>query len=120
MKLEQLVVLAALAPGAAWAADFSGTWRITNVFNGNPGIITCTIVQAGDTLSGRCKPEIAGIEPSELAGAVNGNSAKWGYDVVFNGNAARVDYTADLEKDGALAGSVLRNGSASPMTAVKQ
>jgi hypothetical protein len=69
MKLERLVVLAALAPGAAWAADFSGIWRITNVFNGNP---------------------------------------------------ARVDYTADLEKDGTLAGRVLRNGSASPITAVKQ
>jgi len=27
---------------------------------------------------------------------VNGNSAKWGYDVVFNGNPARVDYVADL------------------------
>ena len=118
--LKQLVALAALAPSAAFAADFSGTWRITNVFNGTPALITCTIVQAGDTLSGQCKPEIAGIEASDLTGAVNGTSAKWGYDVVFNGNPARVDYTADLKNDGTLAGSVLRNGSASPMTAVKQ
>jgi len=120
MKLERLAVLVALAPSAAWGADFSGTWHITNVFNGTPGIITCTIAQAGDRLSGQCKPELAGIEATELAGAVDGNSAKWGYDVVFNGNRARVDYTADLKNDGTLAGSVLRNGSASPMTAVKQ
>ena len=120
MKLERLVILAALAPGAALAADFSGTWRITNVFNGAPGIITCTIAQAGDALSGTCKPELPGIAASELAGAATGNSAKWGYDVVFNGNAARVDYTADLKSDGTLAGNVLRNGSPSPMTAVKQ
>jgi hypothetical protein len=39
---------------------------------------------------------------------------------VFNGNPARVDYTADLKNDRTLAGSVWRNGSASPMTAVKQ
>ena len=91
MKLKQLVVLAALAPNAAFAADFSGTWRITNVFNGAPAIITCTLAQAGDALSGTCRPEIPGIEPSELAGAVSGNSAKWGYDLVFNGNPARVD-----------------------------
>jgi hypothetical protein len=120
MRLKPLVALAALAPSAAFAADFSGTWRITNVFNGTPAVITCAIVQAGDTLSGTCKPEIAGIEPSQLAGAVNGNSAKWGYDVVFNGNAARVDYVADLAADGTLKGSVLRNGSPSPITAVKQ
>jgi hypothetical protein len=120
MKLKHLVALAALTPSALFATDFSGSWRITNVFNGTPGIITCAIVRAGDTLSGTCKPEIAGIEPSELAGAVNGNSATWGYDVVFNGNAARVDYVADLAADGTLKGSVLRNGSASPMTAVKQ
>jgi hypothetical protein len=120
MKRRSLIVLAALVPSAAWAADFSGTWRITNVFNGNPGIITCAIAQAGDTLSGTCKPEIPGIEPSALAGSVTGNSAKWGYDVVFNGNQARVDYTADLASDGTLKGNVLRNGSPSPMTAVKQ
>ena len=120
MRLKPLVALAALAPSAAFAADFSGTWRITNVFNGAPAIITCAIVQTGDTLSGTCKPEIAGIEPSQLAGAVNGNSAKWGYDVVFNGSAARVDYVADLAADGTLKGSVLRNGSPSPITAVKQ
>jgi hypothetical protein len=123
MKRRCLVLLAALAPSApsaAWAADFSGTWRITNVFNGTAGIITCTIAQAGDTLSGQCKPELPGIEPSQLAGTVTGNSAKWGYDVVFNGNAARVDYTADLKSDGTLAGNVLRNGSPSPLTAVKQ
>lgn len=120
MKRKWLMALAALAPSAAFAADFSGTWRITNVFNGTPGIISCTIVQAGDALSGKCRPEIAGIEASDLAGAVSGTSARWGYDLVFNGNPARVDYVADLQNDGTLNGSVLRNGTASPMTAVKQ
>jgi hypothetical protein len=40
--------------------------------------------------------------------------------VVFNGNAARVDYVADLAADGTLKGSLLRNGSPSPITAIKQ
>ena len=51
---------------------------------------------------------------------VEGSSAKWGYDVVFNGNPARVDYVAELAADGTLKGNVLRNGSPSPITAVKQ
>ena len=120
MKLGRLVAVASFVPSAAWAADFSGTWRIDNLFNGASAIISCTLVQAGYTLSGSCKPDIPGIAPSELKGTVEGSSAKWGYDVVFNGNAARVDYVAELAADGTLKGSVLRNGSPSPITAVKQ
>ena len=120
MKLKQFVVLAALVPGAAWAADFSGTWKIDNLFNGSFAIITCTLVQMGNALSGSCKPEIPGIPGTELSGTVDGSSAKWGYDVVFNGNPARVDYVAELAADGTLKGNVLRNGSPSPITAIKQ
>ena len=94
MKLATLIAMGALVPGAAWAADFSGTWRIDNLFNGASAIITCTLVQAGNALSGSCKPEIPGIAASDLTGTVDGSSAKWGYDVVFNGNPARVDYVA--------------------------
>ena len=120
MKLAKLVAVAALAPSVVWAADFSGTWRIDNVFNGASAIITCTLAQAGNTLTGNCKPEIPGIAPSELKGTVDGSSAKWGYDVVLNGNPARVDYVAELAADGTLKGNVLRNGSPSPITGVKQ
>ena len=120
MKTATLAALVVLAPGAAWAADFSGTWRIDNLFNGASAIITCTLVQAGNALTGSCKPEIPGIAASELKGTVDGSNAKWGYDVVFNGNPARVDYVAELGGDGTLKGNVLRNGSPSPITGVKQ
>lgn len=120
MKLRQFIAVAAAAPSVAWAADFSGTWRIDNLFNGASAIISCTIVQAGNTLSGSCRPEIPGIAASDLTGAVDGAGAKWGYDVVFNGTPARVDYVAELLADGSLKGSVLRNGTPSPITAVKQ
>jgi hypothetical protein len=119
-RLVGVVAVVALAPSAAWAADFSGTWRIDNLFNGASAIIVCTLVQDGNALSGSCKPDLPGIAPSDLSGAVDGSSAKWGYDVVFNGNPARVDYVAELAPDGTLKGNVLRNGSPSPITAVKQ
>jgi hypothetical protein len=120
MKLKHFAAMVALAPSTAWAAEFSGTWRIDNLFNGASSIITCTLVQDGNTLAGSCKPEIPGIAPSELSGTVDGSSAKWGYDVVFNGNAARIDFIAELGPDGTLTGDVLRNGSPSPITAFKQ
>ena len=120
MKVAMFTAIVALVPGGAWAADFSGTWRLDNLFNGASAIITCTLVQNGNALTGNCKPEIPGIAPSELKGTVDGSSAKWGYDVVFNGNQARVDYVAELGADGKLKGNVLRNGSPSPITGVKQ
>lgn len=122
MKVHQLtavLTVVSIAPFTALAADFSGTWRIDNVFNGASAIITCTLEQADNKLSGTCRPEIPGIEPSKLTGTVDDASAKWGYDVVFNGNAARVDYVAELAADGTLKGNVLRNGSPSPITGTK-
>ena len=53
---------------------------------------------------------------TDLTGTVDGSKAKWGYDLVFNGNPARVDYVVDLGADGTLKGSLLRNGSPSPIT----
>jgi hypothetical protein len=122
MKVHQLaaaLAVVAIAPFTASADDFSGTWRIENVFNGASAVITCALAQADNKLSGTCRPEIPGIEPSTLTGTVDGASAKWGYDVVFNGNAARVDYVAELAADGTLKGNVLRNGSPSPLTGTK-
>jgi hypothetical protein len=120
VRMKQLIALMALAPSAAFAADFSGTWRIDNLFNGASAIIVCTLAQSGHTLSGSCRPDIPGFADSELVGAVDGSGAKWGYDVVFNGNKARVDFAAELAADGTLKGNVLRNGSPSPITGVKQ
>jgi len=119
MKVRQLVSLVALVPGAAFAADFAATWKIDNVFNGATSVITCTLVQADNKLTGSCRPEIPGIAASDLTGTVEGSSAKWGYDVVFNGNAARVDYVVELGADGTLKGNLLRNGSPSPITGTK-
>ena len=115
-----LIGIVILAPGAGFAADLSGTWKIENVFRGATGVINCTIVQSGNVLSGSCKPEVEGIAATDLTGTVDGSSVKWGYDVVFNGTPARVDYVADIAADGTMTGSLLRSGSPSPFTAVKQ
>jgi hypothetical protein len=39
---------------------------------------------------------------------------------VFNGKPARVDYEVTLAADGSVAGNLLRNGSASPITGARQ
>ncbi len=120
MKLIQIVALAAFAPALASAADLSGTWKLDNTFNGKVSTIYCTLVQAGNALTGSCRPDLPGMEASQLTGTVNGSSAKWGYDLVFNGKPARVDYEAALAADGSMAGNLLRNGSGSPIKGVRQ
>ncbi|HXC59883.1 MAG TPA: hypothetical protein VN645_11240 [Steroidobacteraceae bacterium] len=120
MKLTLFLVAAALAPSSASAADFSGTWKLDNTFNGKVSSIHCTLIQSGDALTGTCKPDIAGMEASKISGTVKGSTAKWGYDLVFNGKPARVDYEVTLATEGSLSGNLLRNGSGSPITGTHQ
>jgi len=96
-------------------ARFSGNWKLDNTFNGRVSAVHCTLVQSGDALTGSCKPDLPGMEAAKLTGTVSGTKAKWGYDLVFNGKPARVDYEVELAADGTMAGNLLRNGSASPI-----
>lgn len=118
MKLKYFAAAAALFPALAAAADFAGTWKLENTFNGKVSVVNCTLVQAGDALTGSCKPD--GMEATKLTGTVKGSSAKWGYDLVFNGKPARVDFEATLAADGSLTGNLLRNGAGSPIKGVRE
>jgi hypothetical protein len=120
MKLAHLVAVAAFAPALASAADFSGTWKLDNTFNGKVSVVNCTLVQKGDALTGSCKPDVPGMEASKLTGTVKGSNAKWGYDLVFNDKPARVDYEVALAADGSITGNLLRNGSGSPIKGARQ
>jgi hypothetical protein len=120
MKLRHFIAAVAFAPALAAAADFSGTWKLDNTFNGKVSAILCTLVQSDNALSGSCKPDVVGMAASKLTGTVKGSAAKWGYDLEFNGKPARVDYEVTLSGDGSLSGSVLRNGSPSPIAGVRQ
>ncbi len=120
MKLLHLVAAAAFMPALAAAGEFSGTWKLDNTFNGKVAVIHCTLVQTGNALSGSCKPDVNGMAASNLTGTVKASTAKWGYDLEFNGKPARVDYEVTLAADGSLSGNLLRNGSGSPIAGVRQ
>ncbi len=120
VKILHLAAALAFVPALASAADFTGTWKLENTFNGKIAVIHCALMQSGEVLSGSCKPDINGMAPSKLSGTVKGTAAKWGYDLEFNGKPARVDYEVTLTADGSLAGNVLRNGSPSPIAGVRQ
>lgn len=120
MKLAHLVIVAAFMPGLALAADFAGTWKLDNTFNGKVSVVNCTLEQKGDALTGSCKPDLPNFEASKLTGTVKGSTAKWGYDLVFNNKPSRVDYEVVMAADGSITGKLLRNGSDSPITGKRQ
>ena len=109
-----MLVLAA----AALAADFGGRWKVEATIGGNPAVIHCTLTQKADALSGSCKPEQ--FDASEVKGSVGGASAKWGYDVVFNGNPSHVEYEATLGADGKLSGTLHLGPMPVPFTATRE
>jgi 4-hydroxyphenylacetate 3-monooxygenase len=120
MRTIPILLGVALAPNAAFAADFTGDWQLESSVNGSAVRIVCTLLQEGDLLLGTCRPQVDGIEPSTVAGMVSGERAKWGYDVVFNGNPGRVDYEAELGADGRLAGTMYLSGAPQAFTAQRQ
>jgi hypothetical protein len=120
MKFSSFFAAAALMPAMATAADFAGNWRLDNTFNGKVSVVNCTLAQKGNALTGSCKPDMPGIEASSLTGTVDGTKAKWGYDLVFNGKPARVDYEVTLAADGSATGNLLRNGTGSPITGKRE
>jgi hypothetical protein len=108
---------AALIGRVALADDFSGHWTISSKVGENPVTIECDLAQKGDALTGRCQP--ANFDPSEIVGTVDGSSAKWGYDVVFNGNENHVEYEAALAVGGSLSGTLHLGPMPTPFTAVR-
>jgi hypothetical protein len=108
---------ALLFADAAFAADFAGEWNVVATIGGNPAAIHCSLVQKGDALSGTCKP--AQFDPSPITGTVMGTRAKWGYDVVFNGNTNHVEYDAALGADGEMSGSLHLGPMPVPFTATR-
>ncbi len=118
MKAVPFALGALLVADVAFAADFSGDWNISATIGGNPTAIQCTLVQKGDALSGTCKP--GQFDPSPIVGAVAGASAKWGYDVVFNGKQNHVEYEGALGADGKLSGTLHLGPTTVPFTAAKK
>jgi hypothetical protein len=115
-----LLAAASLACASAFGAEFTGLWKIRSSVGATPVTISCTLIQTGNSLAGSCQPQVEGIGATELTGAVDGSSAEWGYDVVFNGNPGRVDYRAVIAADGTMQGTMNLSGTPTAFAAVKE
>ncbi len=109
-----------LAPVAAHATDISGLWELSTTINQTPVVIHCSVLQVGVALTGWCKPETGGINPSPLTGRLELKTATWGYDVTFNGRVNHVAYSATLTSAATMDGTLLGTGAPASFTAVRR
>ena len=101
--LLPLALLAALH--AAPATDsLSGAWKITGDIMGNPIDQTCTLQQAGATVTGNC---IGGQgEKLDVTGEVKDDKLTFKHGGDYQGQALTIVYTGTLASANALKGSV--------------
>ena len=119
-KLLLISALAVLAPGVASAADLSGAWKLAVDVSGMMINITCNLTQQGAALSGTCaRTDAAGEKPSAVTGSVDGSTAKWAYDVDFNGMPLHIAYTGNVTSDTAMTGTLDVAGGSGTFTATK-
>ena len=117
-KLAMIAAAILLAPGVAAAADLSGAWKLNANANDMPLVIDCNFTQTGAALTGTCGLE-GPDKPSPVTGTVDGNTAKWAYDVTFQDMPLHVALTATTT-DTTMTGAMDVAGMSIPFTAKKQ
>jgi len=110
---------ALLAPGIAAAADLSGKWKIDLNIGGMEFHAECTMTQAAAALTGSCAGA-DGAPPSAVTGSVDGSTAKFAYDITYQGNPMHVAYTGNVKSDTAMEGAVDVQIAQGTFTAAKQ
>jgi len=126
MKRFLIAAALALAPTTVLAADATGSWSFNVVFDsvGEKFVTTCALKQspAGD-VTGSC----GGLanEQAEVSGKTRiGTDGKpvidFGYDTDYSGTGVHLEYIAEPQPDGSLAGSVFVKGVSGTFTAVRK
>jgi hypothetical protein len=83
---------------------YDGTWQITGDVAGNPVVSTCILTTAEGKIAGTCTGVDGAVVP--VTGDVTDAGVKWTYESLYNGEKIVLTYTAKLNTDGTLAGSI--------------
>ena len=120
MKRLLLAAALLLAPGAVFAADFSGAWTIHGDIGGSiQWTSACALKQdpSSGALTGTCKGTTN--EDAAATGLVTGTKVTSAYDTTYQGSPVHVAYTGDVQADGTVKGAVDTGGPAGTFTLTK-
>jgi hypothetical protein len=109
-----LIVITAIA-GATLRAqakvDISGKWTFDVQTDAGGGTPTVTFKQDGEKLTGHYSSATLG--EADLTGTVKGSNVTFTFDVDLGGQAGRVTYTATVESNNTMKGTIDLAGLAS-------
>jgi hypothetical protein len=101
--LSTLALLSALAAPAA-ADSLPGTWKLSGDVMGNPVNTTCTIKQAGATLSGSCTNDSG--NPFAITGEVKDGKFTFKYASDYQGQPLTIVHTGTIASPTQLKGTI--------------
>jgi hypothetical protein len=105
LRLNIVLIACAFLSLTAYAADFSGKWKIEGDIQGNPVNLDCSVQQpnAEDKIAGSCT--INSGESVDISGAVKGEKVNFsftagGYTLTFMGTLDSETMKGDIEVAG--------------------
>jgi plastocyanin len=99
-----IIAIAAATLGAQAKADITGKWTFEVQTDAGSGTPTVTFKQDGEKLTGHYSSATLG--EADLTGTVKGSNVNFTFDVDLGGQAGRVTYTATIESNNTMKGTI--------------
>jgi hypothetical protein len=102
--MRKLVWLLLITSLPAFAADFSGVWKVDGSIQDHPITPTCTLKQADNLITGTCT--LDADHTADVTGEVKEKHVTWRYKLDYQGTTYTLTYAGSLDTDNSLKGSV--------------
>jgi hypothetical protein len=103
MLMKKIVLLFLIAPLPAFAADFSGIWKVDGAIEEHPITPTCTLKQTDNQITGTCA--LDADHTADLTGEVKEKQLTWRYKVEYQGTTYTLTYVGSLGTDNSIKGA---------------
>jgi hypothetical protein len=104
LTIVAVIAIAAATLRAQAKADITGKWTFEVQTDAGSGTPTVTFKQDGEKLTGHYSSATLG--EADLTGTVKGSNVNFTFDVDLGGQAGRVTYTATIESNNTMKGTI--------------
>jgi len=108
--LGVVLMASALAAGQAAKVDITGKWVFDVQTDAGTGTPTVTFKQEGEKVTGHYSS--ANLGEADLTGSIKGQNLRFRFTADLGGTAVEVTYTATVENNNAMKGSIDIAGAA--------
>jgi hypothetical protein len=102
--MRKIVWLFLVTSLPAFAADFSGVWKVDGSIEDHPITPTCTLKQSDNLITGSCT--LDADHAADVTGEVKEKQLTWRYKVEYQGTTYTLTYVGSLDSETSIKGSV--------------